>query len=410
MSSTPRVLASKLQASPAISLVDWIQSGETNGGFFDDAKIEIRRMFPHQMDSPMGVFAKQDIAMNETILKIPRHFYLGLTRGTHPSKATTTTTPTEETYNMSDYFSTTCRLAHKLLEEMSKYEAHQPNNSSDYLPYLAYIQSQPKGQIPATYSPVGKEVLRKLSGSNSSTGREEDDTKDDYSLPPWQLVDWIDLHFVQTGCIAKGDDVAYHAVALVIQRGYDHELIPVWDMFNHDNGKLNLETNSLQSLEGLKVWAANDIRAGEELYASYNYCYDCLDVGDDWGTPGIFRDFGFVEDYPQVWPFWNHNFFFEVNRNEETGEIHAEFEVDEETGRLGWVPDEKGLAYLQTEYNRLTKFVVDDEIEQLGAKAKLPLNEYQNIKRYHASLVIALKAGIEAALEVQGSTTSNDEL
>jgi hypothetical protein len=396
------------------ALFDWIQSAHKNGGggggggFVADDKIEIRRVFPDLENSSLGVFAKQNIPTNETILRIPRHFYFDLSEEKeHYSNLTNAKT-------MERYFTITCELAKKLIKELSQYEREDPeSSSSEYNPYLAYIASQQRGQIPATYSKLGKELLRKLSGSGSSSkdaASARIKIGDDYAMPPWELVDWIDEHFVQTGCIAEGDDQAYHAVSLVVQRGYDHELIPVWDMFNHHNGKLNLETNSLRSKEGLIVWAAKDIQAGEELYATYNYCHDCLAVGDNWGTPGIFRDFGFVEDYPQTWPFWDQNFFFEVYLDEETGETEAEFEEDEKTGQPIYVPDENGLAYLQSEWNRVANFNVGDELEGMGAtKEDLPPHEYQNIKRYHESLEDAFEVAIDATLEMRNQNPSSNE-
>jgi SET domain len=381
----------------AKALVEWIRSKP--GGFVSE-KMEIRRMFPNDPNSPMGVYATQDIAPLEPILQVPRDFYLGLDEEEIENEDLyeDETATTEEI--MSVFYTNNCRLALKILKEMAVFDRNP--QESNYAPFLAYLKTQQKGQLPATYSPTAKALLRKLSGppkQQDTTTFNKTSHYRGYSLPPWQLVDWIDSHFVATGCIAPGDEEAYHAAALSIQRGYDSELIPVWDMFNHHNGKLNLDTNSLHSDEGLKVWASKNIKAGDELFATYNYCRDCYEGGDDWGTPGVFRDFGFVEDYPQMWPFLDHKIEYEIKLHPETGELYAVFDRDEQTGEIVYgLPDADGLAYLKTELARVSDFDIQEELVKLG-NPELPPHELDSITRYHQTVLVALKIGIDAALK-----------
>lgn len=403
-SGSTRILTSASEVDHAEALINWIRSHKD--GYVSD-KIEIRRMFPDEATSPMGVFAKQDLADEEVILKMPRDLYLKLDK----DEVMDTDLYQREDSNMDDimkvYYGNTCRLAKKLLKEWAKYE--RDNTQSKYGPYLDYLRTQSIGQLPATYSETGKDLLRKIGGKIEALKKSPN--YGNYSLPPWQMVDWIDENFVQTGCFEKMDEkLGYHAVALAIQRGYDTEFIPVWDMFNHHNGKLNLVTNSLHSPEGLKVWTSKEIKAGQELYATYNYCKDCFDVGDDWGTPGMYRDFGFVEDYPQVWPFLDHKIHFELDRDEETGRIVAEFYRDEETGEIKYgLPDEEGLAYLRSHLVRLSDFDITEELKKMGAE--LYPHEFDTIKRFHRSLKIALTAGIEATTkEMHKDHADKDEL
>jgi hypothetical protein len=42
-----------------------------------------------------------------------------------------------------------------------------------------------------------------------------------------------------------------------------------------------------------------EIEAGEEIYLSYNQFHDCEGWWHEYGTPEMFRDYGFVEQYPQ---------------------------------------------------------------------------------------------------------------
>ena len=72
-----------------------------------------------------------------------------------------------------------------------------------------------------------------------------------------EFVDWIDIHLIANGrCFEADDEEAYHAAALAVQRSFDLEFIPIWDMVNHDvYERINVQTNSLQSKEGFVVHA-----------------------------------------------------------------------------------------------------------------------------------------------------------
>jgi hypothetical protein len=377
---------------------------KSKGGFVSD-KITIRRRDPNDPTSPMGVFATEDIRKNETVLTVSRNCYIAL----EPNEVKGADIYLLEDVSMDKmmevYFANSCRLTHKYMQELQKWiEAPE---ESDYAPYMAYLETQAMGMLPATYSDSGKNLLRKIQGPTTEQNAEKfgvdsltkesvvSENYGNYSLPPWQMVDWIDEQFVKTNCVEGDKPEQVHAVELVIQRGYDHELIPIWDMFNHDNGLLNIATNSLRSEEGIKVWALKDIDADQELLATYNYCTDCFDVGDDWGTPGIYRDFGFVENLPQMWPFLDHNIYFQVVQEETTGHIRAEFFRDPTTGELEGVPDDKGLRYLREELSRVSMLDLEKELEE----GDLPQHEWAMIVKYHQSVMIALTAGIQATLK-----------
>jgi SET domain len=370
------------------ALIAWMKS---KGGFVSD-KIIIRRSDPNDPASFMGVFATQAISVNETVLTVPRKCYIEL----EPEDVRGTDDYSREDIGMDElmgiYFANTCRLIHKFMKETQKWK--EAPEESDYGPYLAYLATQPMGMLPATYSENGKNLLRKIQGRITKQNTVSENYGN-YSLPPWQLVDWIDEQFVKNNCIEGDKPEQVHAVALAIQRGYDTEFIPIWDMFNHHNGLLNMATNSLRSEEGLRVWALRDIDAGQELFATYNYCTDCYDVGDDWGTPGIYRDFGFVEDFPQMWPFLDHDIFYKVVQQEKTGHVRAVFFKDPTTGEiLEGLPDDKGLQYLRDELSRVAALDLEKELE-----GDLPPHEWDMIVKYHRSVITALTAGVEATIE-----------
>jgi hypothetical protein len=263
------------------NLIEWVRS---EGGYFN-AKLEIRRMDPENKDSPFGVFAKEEIEEEETLMEVPRKCYISLDDDEVQSTAEYEKSGGEDMATiMGIYFENTCRLAHKFLDELNAFQAE--DGKSAHGPFLAYLETQRKGQIPATFSEAGKNVLRKITGPTTTKSK----NYGNYALPPYLSVDWIDEHFKKTGCIKEDNPMEEHAVALAIQRGYDFEFIPIWDMVNHDNGKLNTDNNAIHSDEGLKVWATEDIPAGAEIYATYNFCTDCKNhigeneyVADEWG-------------------------------------------------------------------------------------------------------------------------------
>ena len=95
-------------------------------------------------------------------------------------------------------------------------------------------------------------------------------------------------------------------------------------MVNHNvREKVNIEKNHVRSEEGLVVWATRPIPAGNEIFYSYNYCADCDNIGAEWGTPGIFRDFCFLEDYPQEWPFLDQKVFAQIHHDKTGNTTHG---------------------------------------------------------------------------------------
>ena len=203
------------------------------GGRMSD-KLEIRRRDPWDPTSPSGVFATVDIPQGETILQIPLHAYLSVDAQTIEKGDKEATFEDE----MRAYYNSTCRLSKKLMEETRRYR--ESPTSSTFAPYIRYLEeTQPMGQLPATYSPHAKDLLRKIQGIEG-----DDVVSEHYGpspLPPAGLVDWIDIHFVQHNCLDTDDVEAYHAVALAVQRGYDLEYIPIWVRIGHELGFCQLE-------------------------------------------------------------------------------------------------------------------------------------------------------------------------
>jgi len=129
-------------------------------------------------------------------------------------------------------------------------------------------------------------------------------------------------------------------------------------MHNHDvRERLNVETNSLRSPEGLIVTSTKTVHAGEEILYTYNYCADCFDMGDLWGTPGMYRDFGFLEGYPQYWPFLDQKVYATIDQLS-NGILQARFETYSEV-------NVESLAFFGTQLARLETIDIESEIQSL---------------------------------------------
>jgi hypothetical protein len=155
-------------------------------------------------------------------------------------------------------------------------------------------------------------------------------------------------------------------------------------MVNHDVlERLNVETNPLRSPEGLVVKATKAIHAGEEILYTYNYCTDCFDMGDVWGTPGMYRDFGFLEDYPQTWPFLDQDIYARVDK-EEDGTLTASFEEGEG-------PAAGHVAFFATQLSRLQEMDIQSEVKSLTSSLEIFM-----IQQLYDSMKGALTAIVKA--------------
>jgi hypothetical protein len=157
-------------------------------------------------------------------------------------------------------------------------------------------------------------------------------------------------------------------------------------MVNHDViERLNVETNPLRSPEGLVVKTSKAIHAGEEIIYTYNYCTDCFDMGDVWGTPGMYRDFGFLEGYPQVWPFLDQDVYVRVERMND-GTLQASFDKTYE-------PDAESLLFFSTQLARLQRIDIQKEIESLTSTLEIYM-----IRQFYECLKGALDAIVQTGM------------
>ena len=339
------------------SMIDWVNS---NGGSLNE-KIEIRRLDPSDPSSPMGVFAKERLEQEEIIMHIPTSLYLNVW---------------DEAINMDELEgveafeannSNLCKLTHKLAKEIKLGE------QSQFAPYIAYLKTQREGQLPALWAEEARNLLRSI------------------SQPESQIVDWIEDNFQKKGCISE-DSFEVHMLALVLQRSFDAAMIPLWDMVNHDNGRINTKNTSIYSKKGIEVMASQVIDEGEEIFASYDLCLDCFDVEDYWGTQEVLKDFGFVEPYPHRWIEYNNGKTIWYLIMEVEGELKVAFDTEDEDG-FG-VPDKEDIEILKKELKRLES--MENEFQR-KRNSSIPDYQWDTVVKFFNSKKMGLSMAIEAA-------------
>lgn len=375
---TPTELLDDPVIEIASSLIEWMRAG---GGYLSD-KLEIRRRIPGNRTSPSGVFATQDVEEDELLFHIPSNLFLRV-QDDEIVRTANENDDLDVYYSdlWKDYYTNTCILMHHLLSETKKYR-ESPSNTR-YEPYIRYLEeTQPRGQIPATYSPQGKHLLRDIRGSESEVGS---------LLAHLDLVDWIDNNLVRNGCFAADDEYAYHAAALAVQRGFDLDLVPIWDLVNHDVfTRTNVKATPIRQEGGLKIWASTPIRAGDEIIYSYNYCADCEDVGEEKGTPGVYQDFGFVEGYPQEWNFVKRNLYVVIEEYD-TNRFHADdLHFEDEHGKNWQVPDRADMDFFLAHLSRLGSLDIQSRLENLDSAYERAM-----IQAYYESVMVAVSSIVQ---------------
>jgi len=315
-------------------VINWLKS--KNGSFYNK-KIEIRRVNNDSL-SRFGVFTKERIEKKELILSIPLG---GIFSGG------------EEIEKHGE----NCGLVYKLIKEMKK------GDDSEYAAYVNYLLQQSRGQLPSMWSDDGKELLMKILGDLSSRA----------------MFGLTDNWFRE--CNGAMDDFELNAYMIVHQRGWDDVLIPVYDMLSHRNGVfLNTEDNgidyALLNEKSVKVRASRDVLVGEEIYTSYNFCTDCVNRREGYGTLDILRDYGFVEEYPQRWIL---NRFVEFDLDKVMNEVKVKFKSR---------PTSKGITMLENNFERLKKM----NIEMLHIQRE---NEWYMIMKLKDTLMNALSYAVE---------------
>lgn len=132
-------------------------------------------------------------------------------------------------------------------------------------------------------------------------------------LPPsgdtHRHIDWYQYTCIEGREMTDND---WSALSMILTRAADIGLIPMYDLMNHHNGKINTRLER-DDTGGLKVFALHDIPANEPIYNTY--------ARSGWeSTVDVFNTYAFVEDYPQLWRWNDHN----LERLHQENENHAQ--------------------------------------------------------------------------------------
>lgn len=350
--------------SPEVKrLTEWLKS---KGGILDP-RVEIRRMNPQDPSSYFGVFANVPIRQGEVILRVPDALKIKI----------------QDDGDGDDWaFSEMiCELSWRLHDEYKK------GHHSKYRPYIEYLKTQARGQIPAAWSDAGKELLVKVQGDLSTVGPDDDEeeeeegnSEDEEEEVDEYMVNWLE-EYAEELCADGEDTMDPHFIALAVQRGYDSVMIPVYDMINHSNDPLVINTiakpPSYDDDEDHIVYALRDIQAGEELFYSYDRCPGCVESLEYWGTPELLRDFGFMEGYPHMFHLSKTMTIIVEEVKTEDGKLaHVATCKDDNCPEKGWIE------------NKVQRLI---QVEKLISEASstVPEHELAIIKDFHKALFVA---------------------
>ncbi len=264
----------------------WV-NGAKDG--FVTSKQSVRRMVENDTSTPLMVYATEDIQEGELLVQTP---WSHIIRSKTPAA--------------DDHYGWHCGTAYKLKEEILK------GKDSFYAPYTTYVNDEPEGQLPSRYSTKAKKLLEQVIGShpdevNRSPLFNRDDASDQ-RLSPEALLSTMDTNFYESCRPKRSDKLADKAAELLMLRGDDHIMIPAYDAYNHrnndkHNGKvyMNAMTETTPG-EHHQTFAKRDIQKGEQIFISYNMCDQCQARSHSgFGTAEMFREYGFVEWFPQRW-------------------------------------------------------------------------------------------------------------
>ena len=335
-------------------MINWLNSME--GGYLSP-KVEIRRWNVSDSNSYFGVFAVEDLDEGELIMEMPKERIL----------------QAEEIYQY--YEDNLCELAWTLKEEF------ELGDESEFSPYINYLKTQRRGQLPAMWSDTGKALLQKV----------VDETFETSKVVSWmdgsKVVSWMDEWFEESCFHYEDLTLDKHLLALVMQRSFDTHLIPIYDMINHHAGKVNIysEPNTATIAgpkEDFKAYAASSIPAGGEL--SYHY-YQNNGSPETLGTIDILRDYGFVESYPREFHFQLPeltSFMVEKERMNTSNEVTLRWHNES----FSHLP-KGGIVHVVKEIERL-----DDVYQELMDydESVIPNNEMTIILQIHMALREAL--------------------
>jgi len=365
-------------AEHSADLISWLHSFPSG---YISPKVEFRHLDENDPTSFFGAFATDNMDINELILRVP-HKMLIDSREENPAL-----TPMS------------CGLVRNLIEQ---FELGEESKYSTYTRYLE--ETQPPGMLPSAWSDEGKNLLLKMLGDHKFEFDEwieryhnENVVDTDHEFPPSFVIDWIVEDWYED-CDGEEGPLSEYAALLIVQRAWDDVLIPIFDMFSHRNGYwLNTKSNSANTGSDIVVRAKREIKVGEQLYTSYNMCEDCGGRLTSYGTPELFRDYGFVEQFPQSWIFTNLDIAFRIDEVPDDQAEESSLVITE------WIKNEPRIE----ERDRIEKTLKDLQMNKkiyLSDRSewvKVPDNERFLIEEYTDAMQVALNLVIEYIIELE---------
>ena len=376
----------------ADSLMEWVTS--TDDGYIDP-NIEIR---PINEDSDTdsksvhgyGLFAKEDIPIKTLLFRIPPSLFLDST------EKDAVLTPL------------VCGTVRNIAHHLSLVDVHDEENDDDsdsdsvspYAPYMKYLlHTQSPDILPSAWSDDGKELLEQLIRGDD----DENDESEPIVLPPDYPTEWLTDDWAQE-CDGSDDPNEEFAALLVISRSWDDLMIPIYDIMNHDNERVNTAMNNVRGNRGdaLSVTSSKVIKKGEQIYTTYNMCVDCAERMASYGTPEILRDYGFVEGYPQTYVFHNIDLSFRVNEVAD-----ADAGDDSDNGKkvvlTEWIEGGQHIDEEVVEELREHLSAIGDRKELLLSSREdseygdIPDHEWNTLVQFANNMSKALQAAIDSA-------------
>ena len=224
-------------------LVDWVRA---NGGRVD----ERLGMGPNLDGAGRGAVALHDIEAGTELLFCPWALVLG-------TVGDTSKVPTEH------------------CDVLNTYAAQvRAGKDSFWYPYLSMDDSIDT-RIPTVWKASS---LTELQGLLPDTAQ-------------GSLAEWFSENCSGGTPFDQLDHAARQSLLAAITRSAGMRFLPIFDLMNHHNGKLNTRSNA--TADGNSVFAAVDIPKGADIFNSYQ--------GGLATSSDVFRRYGFIESWPQQW-------------------------------------------------------------------------------------------------------------
>lgn len=159
---------------------------------------------------------------------------------------------------------------------------------------------------------------------------------------------------------------------------------------SRDYGNITDESNAEQPKQWddlIRVHAHRDLPAGTEVF-TYTFCRDCERRNLTYGTAETFRDYGYVEEYPQRWVFPQQEVIFDIALEEPQQSV---LKLEWVEGHILQLPEH--VAFFREQNTRLE--YLRDTV--LGARdPAIPDHEWNVLIQYHGSLSTAIRLALDA--------------